>query len=97
MPWHRVRTDYDHHRDRRRRLTYRLDVSILLASAILISVIIFGFLPFFEHEPEHSSLVQWAPSHETPTHVTLVQELSAGAAILCVVYLAIALFLRSKA
>jgi hypothetical protein len=41
--------------------------------------------------------VQRAPSHETATRLTLTQELSAGAAILCVVYLAIALFLRSKA
>src|SRR5215468_8065308 len=72
MPWHRVRTDYDHHRDHRRRLTYRLDVSILVATAILASVVLFGFLPFFEREPEQSWLVQLAPLHETPTHLSLI-------------------------
>jgi len=100
MPWHRARTDYDHHRDHRRRLTYRLDVSILLATAILASIIIFGLLPFFDHESElthDSGLVQWTLPHEAPTRLTLTQELSAGTAIVCVAYLGIALFLRSKA
>ena len=44
MPWHKKRVYYDRESERRRRDIYRLDISILLASALLLIVIVAGLI-----------------------------------------------------
>ena len=97
MPWHKVRTYHDHHMDHRRRVLYRLDVSILLAGALMVLAVLVA-LGSLALDPGPPRLSQWRISSEKSAGFapTITQELSGGVALLCAGYLAIALAVRSK-
>jgi hypothetical protein len=88
MPWHKSRFYYDHSTGYKRRILHRLDLSILVATALLIvtTVCAMGSL--------QSASVRHGP--ELVLGFTDLQEICAVCAIICAIYLAIALFLLSR-
>jgi hypothetical protein len=100
MPWHKVRVYYDHHADHKRRVTYRLDVSILLVGALMVVTALLAMYPMLEGAQPASSrndgFVQWNAKADPAPSIAPSQELLGGVAVLCLAYLAVAVFVRSK-
>jgi hypothetical protein len=89
MPWHKVRVYYDREAERQRRFAYRMNLSVLLAAALLVLTLAVGVYPFVEF--------WFAPSSQgSPYFPTATQEVCGLVALLCLVYLSIGLSARSK-
>ena len=93
MPWHKRRVFYDREGERRRRGIYRLDISILVASALLLIVIIAGLLPFADFWFAAPTPVAAGNTFDYPT---ATQKLCIAVGLLCVVYISVALNMRAK-
>jgi len=91
MPWHKKRIFIDREAERRRRLTYRFDISILVASALLVLVLAVGLFPlaqfWFSSSLHGGALSDWPTS---------TQELCGIVALLCLAYISLALTVRAK-
>jgi hypothetical protein len=99
--WHRVRVYYDREAERRRRLAYHVNVSILVASAVLLIAVILGIYPFVQfwfQLPAHSggTDIAFHAPQDSPDWPTTTQELCAIVAVLCIIYLSIAFNFRAK-
>jgi hypothetical protein len=100
MPWHKVRVFYDREAERRRRFAYQVNLSILVASAVLLLAVLLGIYPFVQfwfELPAHSSGATTFPvQHDSRNWPTSTQELCAALAVLCIIYISIALNFRTK-
>src|SRR5690348_16096327 len=99
MPWHKVRTYHDHHMDHRRRVTYRLDLSILLVGALMVLAVVGALGSFsgpFEPGPTGLSDLHGGSGRSAGLGPTFTQEVCGGVALVCLAYLAIAVAVRSK-
>ena len=100
MPWHKVRVYYDREAERRRRLSYRFDISILVASALLVVVIVAGLFPvvdFWRGLPARGSNSNgFHVPNEVPDWPTATQEVCAVVGVLCIVYISVALNVRTR-
>jgi hypothetical protein len=98
MPWHKKRVFYDREAERRRRLSYRLDISILVASALLLVVVIAGLFPvvdFWMGLPARGGNTFRVPN-EVPDWPSATQEICAVVGLLCIVYISVALNMRAR-
>ncbi len=91
MPWHKKRVFIDREAERRRRLVYRFDISILVASALLVLTVVAALLPlaqFWFNSSLHGGGVSDWP--------TTTQKLCGIVALLCLGYISLALNIRAK-
>ena len=99
MPWHKARFYYDHSTGYRKRILHRLDLSILVATALLIVTLCFALGSIQPGSPahyEHHGLVNVPVPAEPGLGFIDVEQASGVGAIVCAIYLAVALFLRSR-
>jgi hypothetical protein len=100
MPWHKARFYYDHSTGYRQRLLHRLDLSILLATALLL-VTALGAMGSLDPAPgaarmQPRGIVHMPHFVESALSLADVQQICGVCAILCAMYLVVALFLRSR-
>jgi hypothetical protein len=99
MPWHKSRIYYDHSTRYRQRMLHRLDLSILVATALLIVTTLFAMGSLQSGGSTHierHGLVSVPVSVEPGFNLIDLQEVCGIGAIVCAIYLGIALFLRSR-
>ena len=99
MPWHKARFYYDHSTGYRKRILHRLDLSILVATALLVVTLFFALGSLQTGSPLHferHGFAQVAVGGEPGLSWFDVQQVSTAGAIVCAVYLFIAIFLRSR-
>jgi hypothetical protein len=100
MPWHKVRVYYDREAERRRRSIYHMNLSVLVASALLLIVLAIGIYPFVEflfEMPAHGAAPPaWNVHRDTPDWPTSTQEVCAAVALVCLIYISIAMNFRPR-
>jgi hypothetical protein len=100
MPWHKVRVYYDREAERRRRSLYQVNLSLLIASAVLLLAIVIGIYPFVDFWfglPAHSGDGQmWRVPGDSPDWPTPIQEVCGAVSLLCLIYISIVLNFRGK-
>ena len=92
---------YDHHADHRQRISYRLNLSILIATLLLIAAALVAVYPLVVTPVSSIShgggLDRWRiPNNEQEVRFTQPQQIAVFFGVFCAGYLALALFVRSR-